>query len=263
MLTGKVIVISGGVGAIGANFAHATLKNNGICVLTDINVDKLDQLERELGKIYNNNNICSIHMDITNKDSINECISAVNKRFGRIDVLVNSAYPRTQSWGKDDFLHVRYEDMCTNFNMHMGGYLLTSQQFCKYFLEQGHGNVISMSSIHGVYAPKFETYNNTHMDSPIEYCVMKAGIIHMSRYIAKFFAQAKFKGKAHIRANAIAPGGILGDQPECFLKSYESFCSSKGMLDAADLDGTFVFLASDLSKYINGQTIIVDDGWGL
>ena len=61
----------------------------------------------------------------------------------------------------------------------------------------------------------------------------------------------------------IGAGGILDKQPESFLKKYNSSCQNKGMLVAGDITGALMFLLSDQSKYINGQNIIVDDGWSL
>ena len=71
-----------------------------------------------------------------------------------------------------------------------------------------------------------------------------------------------FKGK-NIRVNAISPGGILDAQPKEFLDRYNQQCSTKGMLDPKDLNGTLIFLLSDMSNHINGQNIIVDDGFTL
>jgi enoyl-[acyl-carrier-protein] reductase (NADH) len=82
-------------------------------------------------------------------------------------------------------------------------------------------------------------------------------MLHLTKYMAKYF-----QGK-DIRVNAISPGGILDSQPEEFLKKYNQECSSKGMLDAKDLNGVLIFLLSDMSSYINGQNHVVDDGFSL
>ena len=105
--------------------------------------------------------------------------------------------------------------------------------------------------------PKFAIYNETEMTSPVEYAAIKAGLIHLTKYMAKYL-----KGK-NIRVNTISPGGILNNQPKQFLKKYNNQCSTKGMLDAKDLNGTLIFLLSDASSYLNGQNIVVDDGFCL
>ena len=130
-----------------------------------------------------------------------------------------------------------------------------------YFWDKMHftkeGNLILMSSIQGFSSPKFEHYKNTNMISPIEYSAMKAGIISVTKYLAKYYK------KENIRVNCISPGGILDDQPANFLKKYKSVCASKGMLDPDELSGTFLYLLSDYSKFVTGQNLIVDDGWSL
>ena len=126
-----------------------------------------------------------------------------------------------------------------------------------YFRKQGYGNLIHIASIQGVTSPKFEHYAGTEMVSPIEYSAIKSGILSVTAYLAKYC-----KGE-NIRVNSLSPGGIFNHQPESFLEKYRASCSNKGMLDASDLNGTLVYLLSDLSKFVTGQNIIVDDGWVL
>ena len=95
------------------------------------------------------------------------------------------------------------------------------------------------------------------MVSPIEYTAIKAGVIAMVGYLAKYT-----KGE-NIRVNCVSPGGIKTDQPDSFVEKYRSDCSSKGMLDSEDITGALTFLLSDYSNYVNGQNIVVDDGWSL
>ena len=71
-----------------------------------------------------------------------------------------------------------------------------------------------------------------------------------------------FKGKK-IKVNAISPGGIFDSQDNNFLNNYKTECLNKGMLDKSDIMGTLVYLLSDMSKFVNGQNIIVDDGFTL
>jgi short-chain dehydrogenase/reductase SDR len=149
------------------------------------------------------------------------------------------------------------DDFNDFLNLHLGGYFNISQNFIRYFLRQGHGNIINISSIQGIGAPAFETYEGTNMHSPVEYTVVKHGLLGMTKYMAKMFK------KDNIRVNAISPGGILDGQPEPFLSQYKKRCGTKGMLDANDICGALVYLLSDSSKYVNGQNIVVDDGFSL
>lgn len=257
MLKNKVVVVTGGAGRIGKEFIKVIAQNGGVGVMADIDEKLGVEIKNSIIADTKYENVDFFKLDITSKDSLNGIISALHNKYGKIDALVNNAYPRTQNWGKKGFFELEYNEICANLSMHLGGYILTSQEFAKYFKHQGHGNIVSISSIMGVYAPKFENYIGTNMQSPIEYSVIKAGIIHMSRYLAKFLKNTG------IRSNVIAPGGILDNQPESFLRAYRNCCVSKGMLDPKDLCGTLVYLLSDASKFLSGQTIVVDDGWGV
>ena len=74
---------------------------------------------------------------------------------------------------------------------------------------------------------------------------------------------AKYSKNSNIRFNSISPGGILNNQPKQFLNKYKKDCINKGMLNPQDLISAFIFLIDDNSKFINGQNIIIDDGWSL
>ena len=256
MLKNKVVVITGGAGLIGKEFVKAVIENGGIAIIADINEQIGEEVKENLSKELNTTNIDFIKLDITSKNSLSECILYLDKKYKRIDALVNNAYPRNKNYGKD-FFEVEYSDFVENTGLNLGGYFTASQQFAQYFKSQGYGNIVNISSIYGVVAPKFEVYENTTMTMPVEYAAIKSGLIHLTKYMAKYF-----KGM-NIKVNALSPGGILNSQPEAFLEKYKEICLNKGMLDNSDLKGTLVYLLSDMSKYVNGQNIIVDDGFSL
>jgi len=252
MLNNMVIAVTGGAGRIGSAFLRAIVKNNGKVIIGDILDKEGHDLVEELGE----HNALFIKSDLTVPEQINHFINCGLKKFGHIDAAVHCSYPRSSQWG------TRFEDLKPIelkedlFNQ-LGSAILFSQVFIRYFKKNGYGNLIHLSSIQGIAAPKFEHYSGTNMVSPIEYSAIKAGIISITRYLAKYL-----KG-SNIRVNCISPGGILDNQPENFIKKYNADCSSKGMLNSEDLSGTLLYLLSDQSKYVNGQNIIVDDGWSL
>lgn len=251
----KVIVVTGGAGRIGSEFVRSVAASGAVAVIADAN----DVVGRELAEeltMVKGLRAESHTLDITSKDSAQSLIAAVHEKYGRIDSLVNNAYPRNSRYGRK-FEDVTYDDFCDNVGMHLGGYFLMSQQFGNYFRNQGHGNIINMASIYGVITPRFEIYDDTPMTMPVEYAAIKSAVIHLTKYLAKYF-----KG-SNIRVNCISPGGILDKQPESFLGKYSEYAMSKGMLDPQDITGTLLYLLSDLSTFVNGQNIIVDDGWTL
>lgn len=256
MLKDKVVVITGGAGLIGKEFVKAVVESGGIAVIADIDAKIGIEVKEKLSDELKSDNIDFIEMNITSKDSINSVIDYLDREYGKVDALVNNAYPRNKNYGKH-FFDVEYDDFVENVGLNLGGYFTTSQTFAKYFKNQGHGNIVNISSIYGVAAPKFEIYDNTPMTMPVEYAAIKSGLIHLTKYMAKYF-----KG-LDIRVNTLSPGGILDNQPQPFLDAYKKECLNKGMLDKSDLKGTLVFLLSDMSKYVNGQNIVIDDGFTL
>lgn len=254
MLQDKVIVITGGAGLIGKELATAVVENNGIAIIADIDSNKAEQVKNQILIKHPSGCIDFVNLDITSKESTSECLTYVNSKYKRIDALVNNAYPRNKSYG-NHFFEVDYQDFIDNLGMNLGGYFLSSQIFAKYFQKQGYGNIVNISSIYGLIAPKFEIYENTDITVPIEYSAIKSGLLNLTKYMAKYLKDSG------IRVNAISPGGILDKQPKEFIKNYNAHCLTKGMLNANDLNGTLVYLLSDLSSFVNGQNIVVDDGF--
>ena len=256
LLKDNIVVITGGAGLIGKEFAKSIIEQGGIAVIADIDESRGVKVTKVIQKASNSQNVFFVKLDIASKISIQKCIDCVHEKYGRIDALVNNAYPKNKNYGRH-FFDVEYDDFVENLDVNLGGCIIPSQIFALYFKNQGYGNIINISSIYGLIAPKFEIYKNTSMTIPVEYAATKSGLIHLTKYMAKYF-----KG-LNIRVNAISPGGILDGQPDSFLRGYNMQSSTKGMLDKNDLNGTLVYLLSRMSKYVNGQNIVVDDGFSL
>jgi len=255
MLNKKVVIVTGGAGYLGRSFVQAITEHGGIAVIADIDMDASKRLKAEIVVNYPEQ-VELAKLDITDKNSICDLIDNVKNKYGRIDAVVNNAYPRNANYG-NKLEEVTYADFCENTSMHLGGYFLVAQQFALFFRNEGGGNIVNMASIYGTMAPRFGVYDGTAMTMPVEYAAIKASIFQLTRYFAQYF-----KGE-NIRVNCLSPGGILDKQPETFLKAYNSYCNEKGMLDPEDMAGPLVFLLSDASKYITAQNLIVDDGFSL
>ncbi|MGH1371922.1 MAG: oxidoreductase [Cellvibrionaceae bacterium] len=244
----KMVLVAGACGLIGASICrHLSAAGYGV-IVADINRKSSIELSKALAGAI------AVELDINCADSIDQCLKEATDQGVLIDAIINCAYPRNKNYGRH-FESVSYQDFCENVNLNLGGYFLMSQKMAIYFKRHGGGNIVNLSSIYGVVAPKFEIYEGTGMTTPVEYSVIKSGLIHLTQYMASYF-----RGN-NIRVNAISPGGILDAQPESFLQGYRDQCFDKGMLEAQDLMGTVEFLVSDVSRYINGQNIIVDDGF--
>jgi len=247
-LQDKVIVVTGGSGLIGKGLVNSIAENDGIVMVADIiNNFKLPINER----------IKFIKTDINLKDTIIKMIEKIVKEYGKIDGLINCAYPKNKNYGRK-FEDVTYEDFCENLRIHAGGYFLITQQIAQVMIKQNYGNIVNFGSIYGFAAPRFEIYEDTEMTSPVEYAAIKGAIINLTRYLASYL------GKNNIRVNCISPGGVYDHQPEIFVNKYlQKVLIEKRMANVDDLTGAVLFLLSDVSKYITGQNIVVDGGWSL
>src|SRR5690606_17012243 len=128
-------------------------ENGGIAIIADINEELGKKVKENISKELNTTNIDFIKLDITSKDSLKKCIDFLDKKYKRIDALVNNAYPRNKNYGRH-FFDVEYDDFVENLGLNLGGYFTASQQFAQYFQKQGYGNIVNISSIYGVVAPK-------------------------------------------------------------------------------------------------------------
>jgi NAD(P)-dependent dehydrogenase (short-subunit alcohol dehydrogenase family) len=254
-LSGQTILITGAAGRIGSATAKHALMAGASIILTDIASHALEGLVAELSG-FDLARIHSIVVDVANPEEVNSLVVKALGCTGRIDGAVHSAYPRSKGWGAS-FEELKADDLNQNLSMQLGGAILFSQRMLRCFQDQGHGSLIHLSSIQGVQAPKFEHYVGTGMSSPIEYAAIKSGIISITRWLAKYSANQ------NIRVNCVSPGGILDAQPEEFLRRYRQSCTNIGMLSAEQVASVITFLLSSGAVAINGQNIVVDDGWAL
>lgn len=254
ILKEKVIVVTGGGGLLGSEFCESIAKHGGIVIVADLNEEKASLVAKTIRKC--GGSASEYVIDITSLSSVQKLIQSLMACYGRIDAVVNNAYPRNANYGRK-LEEVNYTDFCENLNLHLGGYFLVAQQFAINFSRNGGGVIINMGSIYGSIAPRFDVYQGTTMTMPVEYAAIKAAISHLTRYFAQYYK------KAGVRVNTLSPGGIFDHQPDTFLVNYNSYAGTRGMLAKGDMVGTLLYLLSDASKYVNGQEIVVDDGFSL
>ena len=225
------VLVTGADGVIGKEISDALSKKFSV-VRTDVtqNCTKLDVTNEKDVKLFFDSN--------------------------DIDAVVHSAYPRTDNWGLD-FFDVSNELFCKNISLQLGGAFNVLKHSCDHFRKKNGGTIVMLGSVSGVMNPRFDTYEDLKMTTPVAYSCIKSGLISLSAYAAKYL-----KGE-NIRINIVSPSGIFDNQNEVFVERYKKYCLNKGMLDASDLTGAVSFLLSEDSKYINGQNLIVDDGFTL
>ena len=235
----KKVIITGANGKLGSAFVEALSRKGYFVYAVDLNIEKIIISE----------NVQPVELDITNEIAVHKFFSSIQD----LDVLINNAgigvFTSFEDRTASEFKKV--------MEVNLLGTFLMSQSAVKIMKSNDGGKIVNIASIYGFVAPRFDIYEKTSMTTPVEYAAIKSGLLQLTKYMTKYLKDM------NIRINAISPGGILDQQPEPFLKAYQRSCANKGMLDKGDLGGTLVFLLSDLSQYVNGHNLVVDDGFSL
>jgi len=242
-LEDKIIILTGAGGLIGREvLKHLTA--NGTKVIA-VDVQKYD-CEAEL----------FLTNDVTKTDEIDTLISHVFKLYGRIDGLVNLAYPRTKDWGAK-FEEIPYESWQKNIDMQMNAVFYICQKVLEVMKEQGKGSIVNIASIYGVVGNDFTLYEEYGGTSPAAYAAIKGGIINFTKYLASYY------GKYNIRVNCMSPGGVLDEknQHPSFIKRYGEKSPLKRLGNPVEMAPSVSFLLSDDASFITGHNLMVDGGW--
>jgi len=241
ILKDKIIIVTGGSGLIGKELIADIKLKGGKAINADIGVET-------------NLPLGTLKMDITNDQSIQLGIDRVVSVYGRIDGLVNNAYPRTKDWGTK-FEDIDPQSWRTNVDIQLNSYFVCSQKVLKIMAKQNCGAIVNITSIYGVVGNDFTLYEEYGGTSPAAYSAIKGGLVNFTRYLASYY------GKKGIRVNCVSPGGISDHQHPSFVARYEAKVPMGRMGNPDDVSPAVSFLLSDEAKYITGQNLIVDGGW--
>lgn len=262
-LTGKVAVITGGLGQLGQRFAYSLHSQGAKVCLIDIN--KIENLKSSL--ILEYIKLGQIHLfeaDITNKDSILKVASEIENKVGEINILINNAaIDAPPGSGVTD--NVPFEDysiasLNKMIDVNIIGTFICCQVFGQYMASHGKGSIVNISSIYGLLSPNQSIYEYKRKEGkpwykPVGYSITKSAILNLTRYVATYWA------KSGVRVNTLSPAGIFNNQDPEFLRAYCSHIPIARMADVDELNGAIIFLASDASSYMTGSNLVIDGGW--
>jgi 3-oxoacyl-[acyl-carrier protein] reductase len=243
LLEGKTAIITGASRGIGKGIATVFAEHGANVAFTySASVDAAKALEAELQE--HGTTIKGYQSNAANFDDSQKLIDEVLNDFGSIDILINNAGITKDNllmrMGEDDFDKVIEVNLKSVFNM--------TKAVQRTMLKQRKGSIINMSSVVGVKGNAGQT----------NYAASKAGIIGFSKSVALEL------GSRNIRSNVIAPGFIetemTGKLDEATVQTWRDAIPLKRGGTPKDIANACVFLASDMSSYITGQTLSVDGG---
>ena len=253
LLKKQVAVVTGGAGLLGSEISKSLALLGAKVIIGDTNKNKGELLSKKIKEKGFSAEF--LYLDISSEDSINRFTNLINKKYRKIDIWINNAYPKTSDWGKEKFEKINYKSLNENVRMHMNGYFVCCQKVLKLMKIKKSGSIVNVASIYGILGPNFNIYKGSNMTTDATYSMIKGGIINFTRYLSTYYA------RNNIRINAICPGGIFDKQPKKFVKNYESLTPLGRMATPKDITGPIIFLCSDAASYITGQVIMVDGGW--
>lgn len=253
MFKGKKIIVFGGGGLLGANVVKRCLELDAFVIAADNNYSGMASRLRILGVDCDGSRLECLELDANSGKDVDSFFQGLSDVSG----AVNCTYPRNSAYGAK-YEDVSLADFNENVSLHLGSSFLFVQQCAKLYLSNKTPlSVVTISSIYGCIAPDFSIYKGTQMTMPVEYAAVKSAVLHLNRYAAAYIGESGF------RVNSVSPGGISDGQPAPFLEKYKCRTLGQGMLDVADVLGAILFLLSDHSNYMNGQNLVIDDGFCL
>lgn len=258
-LTGRVALVTGGAGLLGAEFCRTLVAAGARVVAADLDGAAAARLAASLP------NTLGVQTDVTDPASVHRTVAAALDAFGRLDILVNSAAldpkfdpQHAGQFGQGAFEDYPLESWRQALDVNLTGMFLSCQAAVRPMLAQGGGVIVNLSSIYGITGPDQRIYQRPGRPErykPVYYSVTKAGVLGMTQYLATYYA-----GK-NIRVNTLTPGGVYNGHDPAFVQAYSARAVLGRMAESDEMNGALLFLASDASAYMTGANLVVDGGW--
>ncbi len=250
-LDGRVALVTGGTGHLGAAMAEALAEAGCGVVVASRKFERARAVAKALPPVQSvaHGAVVIDHMDET---SLQSGFEAAVRHGGRLDILINNGHePTAKSWR--DITGAEFTRQLQNAT----GYFLLARLLRDHLVARGSGgSIIMLGSMYGVVGSYPDVYDGIGTPNPAAYQSLKGGIIQLTRHLAVYWA------KDQVRVNCLSPGPFPGPAAPLAVVQRLAAKSPLGRMGRpAELKGAALFLASDASSYVTGQNLIVDGGW--
>jgi NAD(P)-dependent dehydrogenase (short-subunit alcohol dehydrogenase family) len=251
-LSGRVAVITGGMGQLGLVYAAGLAERGMRVAVFDVATGDVPEGTR------------AYEVDVTDRSAIEEAAREVGVDWGAPHLLVNNAgldsppdAPAEEVGPFETYPETSFDAV---MDVNVKGAFLCCQVIGGAMAREGRGSIVNVSSIYGLLSPVQDLYafrqeGGETFVKPVAYSVSKSALLNLTRYLATYWA------KAGVRVNTLTLAGVWNEQPAEFLEAYAARVPMGRMLDAGEALGAVVFLASDASSYVTGANLVVDGGW--
>ncbi len=243
-LSGQVAIVTGTSRGLGQYLARALAKAGADLVITSRDRNSLSEFEAEirgLGK-----RVVSLELDVRDQESIKTMVREAEAAYGQIHILVNNAGCNVRK----PALEVTWDDWNLVLDTNLRGSFFTAQAVARGMIEHGYGRIISIGSVTSVFG----------FAGLAPYGASRGGIRQLTMSLADDW------GRHGVTVNCLAPGWFRTEQNKILYEDPEWLAYLVDRIPAKrpgqphDLDGAVVFLASEESRYVTGQTLLVDGG---
>ena len=240
-LSGRVAIVTGGAGQIGAEIVRGLEARGAHVAVFDVAADPF-------------------RVDVTDRTALEAAVDEV----GTPHVLVNAAAldsppdaPPEEVGPVETYPEASFDRV---MDVNVKGTFLACQVIGARMAAAGRGSIVNISSIYGMLSPVQELYDfrrrgGDEFYKPVAYSVSKSALYNLTRYLATYWA------KSGVRVNTLTLAGVANEQPQEFVDAYADRMPLGRMADVGEVVGPVVFLASDASSYVTGANLVVDGGW--
>jgi NAD(P)-dependent dehydrogenase (short-subunit alcohol dehydrogenase family) len=243
-LSGRVALVTGASRGLGQRMARVLATAGADLIITSREASRLSPFEAEIEAL--GRRVLSVDLDVRALDSIREMAAAAERHYGQIDILVNNAGCNVRKPAID----VTWDDWNLILDTNLRGSFFVAQEIARRMISRGYGRIINIGSVTSVagYA------------GLAPYGASRGGIRQLTMSLADDW------GKYGVTVNCLAPGWFCTDQNKVMYEDkewVEYLCDRipvKRPGELRDLDAAVIFLAAESSRYVTGQTLLVDGG---
>lgn len=262
-LSGRIAVVTGGMGQLGAALAAALAARGMRVAILDLATTPragADGLRAGLEE----GTIRAHPCDVADRDAVEAALALVEGDWGVPHLLVNAAAidapPDAPASEVGPFEDVPLESLERVVHTNVLGVVVPCQVIGGAMARAGRGSIVNVGSVYGLLSPDQSLYDfrreaGEAFFKPVAYSVSKSALLNLTRYLATYW------GRSGVRVNTLTPHGIENGQPEEFVAAFAARSPLGRLMDVSEAVGAVVFLAADASSYVTGANVVVDGGW--